>query len=256
MKIYESIVLGILQGISEFLPISSSGHLLLLEKLGVGVESMFFNIMVHVATLVAVLIATRKEWMPLARHPFNKLNGYIILSCLPTISIAILFKAFCPSLLDGTFLGCGFMLTAIFLFIGERLQIAKSKVYNAKISILSGVLQGIAVLPGVSRSGATISTMNFLGVEKERATNISFLMSIPIIIGSTLLEVVEMCVTNKPIDVDVICVILGMTSAFLSGFLSIKFLLKLIKRYSFAPFIIYTFLLGIAVSVLQIVGII
>ncbi len=256
MKIYESIVLGFLQGISEFLPISSSGHLLLLEKLGVGVESMFFNIMVHVATLVAVLIAMRKEWLPLARHPINKINGYILLSCLPTILIAIVIKLTCPTLIDGVLLGSGFMLTSIFLFVGEKLQIAKSRVYNAKIGILSGVLQGIAILPGVSRSGTTISAMTFLGVEKERATNISFLMSIPIILGSTVFEVVEMCVTNTPIDVDIICVILGMVSAFVSGFLSIKFLLKLIKRYSFTPFIIYTFLLGIVVSVLQIVGII
>lgn len=256
MEIWQSIVLGILQGISEFLPISSSGHLLLFEKLGIGVESLFFNIMLHVATLVAVLIAMYKEWLPLVAHPINKTNGYIILATLPTIAIALVVKTFAPWLIDGTFLGSGFVLTACFLFIGERLQIAKYDVYNVKTSILTGFLQGIAVLPGISRSGSTISMMTFLGIDKSKATSFSFLMSIPIIIGSTCFEIAHLAIYKIPIDVSVECIVLGMVFAFLSGLFAIKLLIRLVKKHTFTPFIIYTLLLGIVVSILPIFGII
>ena len=92
MTWWQALILGIVQGASEFLPISSSGHLLLLEKLGVGQESLFFNIMVHVGTLLAVLIAMRRSWMPLLRRPIQKTTGYILLACVPTVALALIFK--------------------------------------------------------------------------------------------------------------------------------------------------------------------
>ena len=119
-------ILGIVQGASEFLPISSSGHLLLLEKLGIGSESLPFNIAVHIGTLVAVLIAMRKRIWQLMRRPFQKLTGLILLATLPTVLIALVFKFAAPALLDGKLLGFGFVLTACLLFAGEKLKIAKS----------------------------------------------------------------------------------------------------------------------------------
>ena len=96
MTWWQALILGIVQGASEFLPISSSGHLLLLEKLGVGQESLFFNIMVHVGTLLAVLIAMRKSWTPLLRRPIQKTTGYIMLACVPTVALALIFKYLAP----------------------------------------------------------------------------------------------------------------------------------------------------------------
>lgn len=256
MKIWEALVLGIIQGASEFLPISSSGHLLLLEKLGVGSENLFFNITVHLGTLFAVLIALRKKWTPLVRHPFQKTNGYIIVACIPTVALALIFKFVFPSLIDGAYLGFGFVLTAFLLFVGQNFQIAQSNVYNAKNSILTGVLQGIAVLPGVSRSGATISAMTFCGIDKERATNFSFLLSIPIIVGSTLFEIIELAVSKTPLDISAAALIIGVLSAFISGFLAITLFLKLLKKHSMTAFIVYTLILGIVVSLLPIWGLI
>ena len=109
MKIWEALVLGLVQGASEFLPISSSGHLLLLEKLGIGQENLFFNIMLHVGTLASGLIALCKKWWHLLCHPINKTNGYIILACVPTVVLAFVFKLLAPSLIDGKLLGCGFV---------------------------------------------------------------------------------------------------------------------------------------------------
>lgn len=250
MKIWEALVLGLVQGASEFLPISSSGHLLLLEKLGVGQENLFFNIMLHVGTLAAVLIAMRKKWLPLLRHPINKNNGYLLLACVPTVALAFVFKLLVPSLIDGKLLGCGFVLTAMLLYIGENFQLHKTALIDAKTSVLTGVLQGIAVLPGVSRSGATISAMRFQGVEKEDATTFSFLLSIPIIIGSALYESIDLFTGKATLDMSPEALIVGILASFVAGLLSIKFFLKLIEKHSMTVFIIYTLLLGIVVSIL------
>lgn len=256
MTWWEALILGIVQGASEFLPISSSGHLLLLEKLGVGQESLFFNIMVHVGTLVAVLIALRKSWFPLLRHPIQKTTGYIICACVPTVVLALIFKYFVPSLIDGMLLGFGFVLTAFLLTLSQMFQRAQSTLLNTKTSILTGVLQGIAVLPGVSRSGATISALTLQGVEKSAAANFSFLLSIPIILGSAILEGVELARGSVALDIGVLPLVIGTVAAFLSGLIAINFFLNLLKKHGMMGFAVYTFLLGIVVTLLPIWGII
>ena len=254
MTWWQALILGIVQGASEFLPISSSGHLLLLEKLGVGQESLFFNVMVHVGTLVAVLIAMRKSWFPLLRHPIQKTTGYIILACVPTVALALIFKYLAPSLISGQLLGFGFVLTACLLTASEVFKKSQTTLLTGKTSILTGVLQGIAVLPGVSRSGATISALTLQGVEKTEAANFSFLLSIPIIIGSAILEGVDLARGSFALDIGVLPLIIGTAAAFVSGLLSINFFMKLIKKHSMLGFAIYTLLLGIVVTLLPIWG--
>ena len=295
MEIWEAFVLGIIQGLSEFLPISSSGHLLLIEKLGIGQENLFFNVMLHVGTLLAVLIALRKTWIRLIIQPFgdlkkrltkrktvstkqnkpsgqtisglkaanetyeyqkvfgglaaSKIDGYLVLACVPTVAFAFAFKLLFPDLLEGKLLGCGFVLTAVLLYAGENFNSTKSALLAPKTSILTGVLQGIAVLPGVSRSGATISALTLQGVEKKAATTFSFLLSIPIILGSALYESLDLFTGKATLSIAPAAVVAGMISAFLSGLVAIKFFLKLIKKHSMTGFVIYTLLLGIAVSV-------
>lgn len=295
MEIWEALVLGIIQGLSEFLPISSSGHLLLIEKLGIGQENLFFNVMLHVGTLLAVLIALRKTWIRLIIQPFgdlkkrltkrktvsikqnkpsgqtisglkaanetyeyqkvfgglaaSKIDGYLVLACVPTVAFAFAFKLLFPDLLEGKLLGCGFVLTAVLLYAGENFNSTKSALLAPKTSILTGVLQGIAVLPGVSRSGATISALTLQGVEKKAATTFSFLLSIPIILGSALYESLDLFTGKATLSIAPAAVVAGMISAFLSGLVAIKFFLKLIEKHSMTGFVIYTLLLGIAVSI-------
>ena len=271
MEIWEALVLGLAQGLSEFLPISSSGHLLILEKCGIGQENLFFNIMLHVGTLFAVLIALRKTWIPLLPFPCSKkkksqignleiqtvfgglsaikIDGCVVLACLPTVALAFVFKLLTPSLLDGKLLGCGFVLTATLLYLGENFKPTKSTLLTPKTSILTGVLQGIAVLPGVSRSGATISALTLQGIDKKAATTFSFLLSIPIIIGSALYESLDLITGKATLSISASAVVVGVIAAFLSGLAAIKFFLKLIEKHSMAGFIVYTLLLGIAVSV-------
>lgn len=305
MKIWQALVLGIIQGLSEFLPISSSGHLLLFEKFIGNLQSeqmLLFNITVHVGSLVAVLIALKDKWLPLLKKPLCKTNGYIVLACIPTALMAILFKVLAPSLIDGKLLGAGFVMTACLLYASDNFakdkniylfepaifeksttalmhasnknshqqsgifkrtamqqdksnntrKMTKSALYNIKTSVLTGIMQGIAVLPGISRSGATISTLRLCGVKKEEATTFSFMLSIPIIIGSALYESLPLITQKTTLSISPAVLLVGMISAFISGFASIKFFLKIVKNRSMSIFIVYTLLMGIAVSILPI----
>lgn len=246
MKIWEGIILGLVQGLTEFLPVSSSGHLFLLEKLGVGNESLFFNVCMHLGTLLSVLIVMRKKWLPLVRKPLQKTNLCVLVSCLPTVGFALLTKAFAPALLEGQFLALGFMITAVFLFCAEKLHFDRKRALSVKTSILSGVFQGIAVLPGVSRSGATITALTLVGVDKKESADFSFLMSIPVILGSAILEIVPLVSGEFTLATgDILPLILGTVTAFLSGCFAIKFFLKIVATKSLLPFSIYTFILSI-----------
>ena len=253
MQIVYTIILAIVQGLSEFLPISSSGHLMLLEQLGVGTPDIFFNVMLHVGTLFAVLVALRGEWLPLVRKPLQKKTGFILVACVPTALCAVLFKYAFPSLLGGRFLGFGFVLTATLLFVGENFQIAQNRVLSYKNTFLSGVLQGIAVLPGVSRSGATISSLTFLGVDKKTASNFSFLMSIPAILGSAVVETIDLAKSGFSLSMPWWCIVLGVAISFVSGLAAIKFFLRLVEKKSMRIFVVYTALLGLVVSLLPFV---
>lgn len=254
MSWYESLILGLVQGASEFLPISSSGHLLLLEKLGIGTENMFFNIMLHVGTLLAVLIALRKDWIPLLKHPLQKKTLYLAIACVPTVILALVFKFCFPTLLNGAYLALGFMLTSCLLIASEYLKPAETRLYDAKTSVLTGVFQGIAVLPGVSRSGATIAAMRLCGIDKEEACSYSFLLSIPIILSSALFEGASMAIERVPVSVDALTLIIGMSAAFLSGLIAVKFFLRLFKKHSMAGFAVYTFIMSVLTLVLTGIG--
>ena len=250
MQILYTIILALVQGLSEFLPISSSGHLLLLEKLGVGTPDIFFNVMLHIGTLFAVLVALKGEWIPIVKKPVQKMAGFLIVACLPTAVLAAIFKYVFDDLLTGRFLGFGFVLTATLLFVGENFKIAQNSILSYKNAFLSGVLQGIAVLPGVSRSGATISGLTFLGVDKKSAANFSFLLSIPAILGSAVVEAIDIAKSGFSLSMPWWCIVLGVAISFVSGLAAIKFFLRLISKFNLFPFVVYTALLGLVVSLL------
>jgi Uncharacterized bacitracin resistance protein len=243
----KSLILGLVQGLTEFLPVSSSGHLALLAKLGLAEEGswLFFMLMLHVGTLLAVLTAYRKRVWELLKHPTSPYFLKIIVATIPTVMIAAIFKFLLPdSLLNGDYVAFGFIGTTVLLILSEvfrKKNVIKPITYQN--SIVTGIVQGIAVLPGLSRSGSTISTMLFYNVDKNEAADFSFLLSIPIIIGSAIVESLDMSLSNVRIDWGP--VVLGVAVAFVSGFFAIKFLLRFIKKYSFVPFAIYTGILGI-----------
>ena len=226
MDVLEAVFLGLVQGAGEFLPVSSSGHLLLLEKLGVGEEDLFFNICLHLGTLLSVLVVMRRSILAL----FRKGNGRALLmlaaACLPTVALALLFKYLAPSLIDGAYLPLGFAVTSFLIILSEKFSPAETRCLSLKNSLMTGVFQGVAVLPGISRSGATIAALRLSGVERSEAAEFSFLLSLPVIIGSALYEGTELAVTGELASVAVLPLLAGALAAFLSGCVAIRFFLS------------------------------
>lgn len=243
IEILKAVLLGLVQGFTEFLPVSSSGHLILLEELGILEPSLFFNVMLHAGTLLAVVVVYYKKLYDLIRHPVkNKLLLYAA-ACIPTGIIALLVEKFLPNLLTGAYLPLCFMVTALILFSAEYFKPKNLTDINYPNSLICGTAQGIAVLPGISRSGATIATLILLGVPRDKAADFSFMLSVPIILLSCGYEAVN--ISSFDLTVSVWAVVIGIAAAFISGLVAIKLMLKIIKTKSFYPFYVYLTALSI-----------
>ena len=200
MEFLYFVVLGLVQGLTEFLPVSSSGHLVFLDKI-FGVETgnfLFVSILLHVATLFSVIVLYRKTIFELIKHPFSKQSKLVIVATIPTVIIVLLFKGFFENSFSGSYLSICFMFTAILLMLTyfKTKNIKKKyKQFNYTTALGVGLMQGLAVLPGISRSGSTISTAVLMGSDPNDATSFSFILSIPIILASLLYEVYS-CITS------------------------------------------------------------
>lgn len=268
MEYLKYLLVGVVQGLCEFFPVSSSGHLLLSEKL-LGISEnlggAFFNVMLHCATLIAVCIVYRKQLLALLKKPFQKLTWYLALATIPTVIFALLFKyvapfdAFYAAAESGMFLGLGFLLTTVFLLLADWAAIRRSdrfalKEMRAGHALGIGVMQAIGIFPGISRSGSTVTGALFCGLTKESAADFSFLMSVPAIIGSLVLETKD-ALEEGSIGVGIPELLIGMIAAGVTGYFAVKWMLKLIKTKKLWPFAVYTGLLGAAVIVLQYKGV-
>lgn len=262
MTIWQAMLLGLVQGLCEFLPVSSSGHLLLLQQMfGLTEGAMFFSVMLHLATLIAVLIVYWDTVWKLLRNPLNKTVGMLLLAIVPTVLVALLFKkvepfeSFYTNAEQGQYLGWCFLITALLLTISDRIHIPREKQRKLrdmtwKDALIIGGMQGVGVMPGVSRSGSTISGALFAGLTRKAAADFSFLLSIPSILGGAVLEIpdaLEQGLTGLPIT----CVIAGMVVAGVTGYFAIRLMLKAIKKKKLWGFAIYTAVLGVLVLVDQ-----
>ena len=225
---------------TEFLPVSSSGHLLLAEKLFQIPENLFFHLMLHLGSLAAVIVLYRKSIWALLRHPFSKKTLYFLLACVPTFGLAFVFRFYLEDLVNGALLPVGFLLTAILLVLGETFGKNRQSVEETQpwVPLLTGFVQGLAVLPGLSRSGSTISAMCLCGVKREDAGEFSFLLSIPIICGSGLVEGLTMTATEWQ-NVAVLPTVSGVICAAISGAIAIVFVQKLLQSAKMKYFAVY-----------------
>jgi undecaprenyl-diphosphatase len=248
--------LGIIQGLTEFLPVSSSGHLMLFQHLFAMPEDMLlFNIILHLATLTAVLVVFRKKIWALARRPFNKTNLCLLLSTVITCAFVVLFKDFIDRTFTYKILPITFMLTAIILFAttfvrGRSRQhpqpLGRGVGYPAAAAV--GFTQFLAVVPGLSRSGTTISTLLFAGVERQAAAEYSFLMSIPIIIASFVYEIMG---AGGTVAIDIVPTAAAFIAALGAGILAIRFMLALIRRVKLHWFSLYLVVLAVVCLLFQ-----
>lgn len=256
MEILRTIFLGLIQGSTEFLPVSSSGHLVLFEQIMAGFshQDLFLDIMLHIGTLVAVVVFCRSEVAMLFRalfhfqrqprdqreHEERRLLFAVIFATIPTAIIGLLIKlTIVDQFSNYFFLAATFLVTTIALGFSNRLQ-GQGTQLSTKSALFIGIVQGFAVLPGISRAGVTIVAGQATGLERSRAARFAFVISIPAIIGAALLSILD--VTNLPnFNTSLIFSLLcGMMSAAIVGYLSLVLLTKIIEKAKLSYFAFYT----------------
>jgi len=262
MSILEAVFLGVIQGLTEFLPVSSSGHLALLQKvINIKEPSLFFDTMLHAGTLAAVFAVLWKDIFNIIKKPVQKLTLFLIIATVPAVIAAVTFKDSIENIfITARFLGWCFLLTSVLLVTAELLSRRASNPDNLKNArsmkwhdaLFIGVMQAIAIPPGVSRSGATISGALFRGLDRDFAARFSFLMSIPAILGAVALQTKDLIDAGKnqaagAVFINPEAVIAGTLTAAVVGFFAVKLMLKIIKEKSLFGFAIYTGILGILI---------
>ncbi len=258
MNWIEALILGIIQGLTEFLPVSSSGHLEI-GKAIMGVEatdSMVFTVVVHGATVLSTIVVFRKEIWELItgffRFQMNEETHYIFkiaVSMIPVGIVGLFFKDYVESLFTGNILLVGSMLifTAVLLAFTYYAK-PRDKKISYKDAFIIGLAQAVAVIPGISRSGSTISTGLLLGNNKERTARFSFLMVLIPIIGANLKDILDGSMANSS-GVGTLPLIIGFFAAFISGLLACTWMINIVKRGKLIYFAIYCLIIGlIAVS--------
>jgi len=259
MSIFEAIILGIVQGFSEFLPISSSGHLVLLQKIfGIEEGALTFNIALHLATLVAVLVVYWKKLLEIIKKPFAKLPVYLVLGTIPIGILGLLFNDMIERFFEtGVTLGFGFLFTGIILMLAENAGKKERSMEEMKVSdpLLIGTAQAVAMLPAVSRSGMTISSALALGIERKTAADFSFLLSIPAILAAVVLDGYKMIKSgeNTLTSIGIGPTLIGMVFAAVAGFFAVKVMIRLIQNRRLKYFSWYLWVLGALVLLDQFV---
>lgn len=274
MNLIQAILMGIVQGLSEFLPISSSAHLVFTSnfyKVFKGIEiaeqssqEVFFDIMLHLGTLIAVLIFFRKDiwvilqamWNALKTRDFSDLNArvgfFILLGTFVTVLIAYPLHEVAEALIYLPFVvGILLIITGGVLFLSEYLskKAPKTTEVDLKTAVLMSIAQGLAALPGFSRSGLTIATGLFCGLDRTSAARFSFLLSIPIILGASMVYPIIKLDLSELLTYNWVEIIVGTVVSGLVGYLCIKYFLKFVSNFSLNIFGIYCVITGIFTSV-------
>ncbi|WP_299015712.1 undecaprenyl-diphosphate phosphatase [uncultured Polaribacter sp.] len=254
MDILEAIILGIVQGLTEFLPVSSSGHLELAKAIlgdtSVPEESLTFTVVLHFATALSTIVIFRKEILEIFKGLFQfkwneefQFSLKIIISMIPAVCVGLLFEEQLESFFGGKILLVGVMLlvTAVLLLLADKAKNTDKKVSFGN-AVIIGVSQAIAMLPGISRSGATISTSVLLGIDRTRAAKFSFLMVVPLIFGKIGKDVLSGDLNFQTSEM--LPISLGFIAAFLSGLLACKWMIALVKKSKLSYFSIYCAIVG------------
>jgi undecaprenyl-diphosphatase len=255
MNSIESIVLGIIQGLTEFLPVSSSGHLELAKAIlgdtSVPQESLTFTVVLHFATALSTLVVFRKEVIEIFKGLFQfkwneqtQFSLKIITSMIPAVFVGLVFEEQLETFFGGKILLVGAMLlvTAILLLLADSAKKTAKKVSFVN-AVIIGISQAIAMLPGISRSGATISTAVLLGIDRTKAARFSFLMVVPLIIGKVAKDILSGEINFSSSEIAPLTA--GFLAAFISGLLACTWMISLVKKSKLSYFAIYCAIVGL-----------
>lgn len=243
-EIIIAIILGIVQGLTEFLPVSSSGHLTLVQDIfGISENVLFTNVALHFGTLLAVIIYYFKDVTDLFRPKNYKTVLYLVIATIPAGLVMLLLGDLVEEVFTAKYICFGFLATAIVLLVAEFIgrRIKKTKPIGFSTAAIMGLAQAAAIFPGLSRSGSTITAGLVSKSERSQAAKFSFLMSIPVIAGSTIFEILTVDFSS----INIIATIVGVITSFVAGFFAIKIMMKLIGKCNFKWFSLYLFALSI-----------
>jgi len=245
MSLLEAIILGLIQGLSEFLPVSSSGHLLVFHHIfGITAEdNLTFIITLNMGSLVPLLYVFRKDIWELAKRPFQKLTALLVIATMPLIVVTLLFEGLIESMFYTVqFLPIGFIITGVALILSDKLKRNDKDISGIRFidAVLIGCAQAVAVFPGISRSGSTITATMARGVNRENAAKFSFLMSVPAAVGAMAFRISRIVADPALIEgLNFANLAAGFITAAVSGYLAINFMLALVKRAKLKYFAIY-----------------
>ncbi|SDX29396.1 undecaprenyl-diphosphate phosphatase [Aequorivita viscosa] len=255
MDYLDAIILGVVQGFTEFLPVSSSGHLeigkVILGDTSLPEESLLFTVILHFATALSTIVVFRKDIIQIISGIFKfewneetQFSLKIVLSMIPAVLIGLFFEKELESFFGGSiaFVGAMLIITALLLWLADRSK-NTGKPVTIKDSIIIGVAQAIAMLPGISRSGATISTSVLLGNDKTRAARFSFLMVVPLIFGKIAKDILSGDITTESANLGIMGV--GFIAAFISGLIACTWMISLVKKSKLRYFSIYCVIVGV-----------
>lgn len=255
MSIIQAFILGMVQGLTEFLPVSSSGHLVIFQHLfGMQDAPITFDVLLHLGTLVAVFIAFWGDIAAIIKKPFSRLTFLIVVGCIPAALLGFylepLFTAAFESLLV---VGIGLLFTGIILkvsdYASEQLPGLKQSNESSYLDVLIiGLLQGLAIVPGISRSGSTIAGGLLRGLERDFAARFSFLLSIPVIIGAAVVQLKDLFYTGLT-GTEFVPYAVGITASAGFGYLAIKTVMKLVKKGRLSIFSYYCWIIGLVAIV-------
>ena len=251
MNELQSLLIGIVQGITEFFPISSSGHLVMLENawhLDIH-QLFFFNVLVHLATLFAICFHYRKDitmhlkGLYLPKSASRQLLSYIIIATIPAAILGVLFEDQIQSIFSTTSAVATVMLVMGAIFICDKNKTRNQALSGIK-ALLIGFAQALALIPGVSRSGATLFVATRLGMDRVKAAQFSFFMAIPVILGATILSLLKM--PEQMISSGALAIYsIGFVSALITGIFAIRYLIQFYHKYSLRIWGIYLLVIGV-----------
>lgn len=263
MSWFEALILGLVQGLTEFLPVSSSGHLELTKAMfgdsSLPEESLMMTVVLHAATALSTIVIFRKDIVEILKGLLQFKNNEqfqfslkIVLSMIPAAAVGVLLEEEIEQFFGGQILlvGCMLMVTAGLLFLADKAKSTLNPV-SYKNAFIIGVSQAIAILPGISRSGATISTSLLLGVDRQKAARFSFLMVVPLILGKMAKDILSGDLANSQTETSLL--IIGFVAAFVAGLLACQWMIALVKKSQLKYFSFYCLIVGIIAIIYTIV---
>lgn len=258
MSSLEAFILGLIQGITEFLPISSTGHLALGRyAFGLQEAGLFLDTMLHIGTLIAVLYYYRDELWGIVKNPFGKMSWLLVIGTIPAVIVGLLFEDYFEAIsVSGATIGWEFLVTGTFLWFADRIKNGKKKLQDISYTdaFVIGSFQAGAIFPAISRSGLTIVGGLFRKLDRETAAYFSFLLSIPAIAGGITIQSLHLLKGEVGGNISIWALVIGTIASAVFGYIAVRWMIDFLKKGSLKIFAVYVWALGLIVLTAQFMG--